>query len=129
MSQRSSASPKAMASSLSCIARRPASLFIFLLRWISVCRTAIDFEGLQDGDSLTNQLPGLTFINTTVLTSGFSLNEFDFPPYSRVNFVFDDGGPIDISFDTPISLFFAHFSRNVDVTKIYLWTLLLGEVK
>lgn len=60
--------------------------------------TVIDFESLVDGDSVTTQFAGLTFQNTLVLTAGVSLNEFDLPPKSGVNVVFDDGGPIIISF-------------------------------
>ena len=62
--------------------------------------TVINFDGLSDLDSVTTQLPGLTFTNTTVLKAGFSLNEFDFPPHSGTNVVVDDGGPISVVFDT-----------------------------
>src|SRR5215831_7087763 len=62
--------------------------------------TTIDFESLSDSDSVTIQISGLTFSHTTVLTAGISLNEFEFPPHSGANVVFDDGGPITIGFAT-----------------------------
>jgi len=64
----------------------------------------IDFEGLSEGTSVTNQFPGLVFTNATVLTSGAvggSLNELEFPPHSGNNVVFDDGGPITVTFTVP----------------------------
>jgi hypothetical protein len=61
----------------------------------------VDFEALNDGDAVTNQFPGLAFSDTTVLVAGVSLNEFEFPPHSGTNVVFDDGGAISIVFGTP----------------------------
>jgi hypothetical protein len=66
----------------------------------------LDFETLPDLQPVTNQFAGLTFANTTALVSGAvggSLNEIDFPPLSGVVVVFDDGGPITITFTSPIS--------------------------
>jgi hypothetical protein len=60
----------------------------------------INFDSLADLTSVTTQFSGLTFGNTTVLTAGFSLNEFEFPPLSGMNVVFDDGGRMGIVFDT-----------------------------
>lgn len=68
----------------------------------------IDFETfpdstpILDSTAITTQFPGLTFTNTTVITAGISLNEFEFPPYSGVNVAFDDGGPITIDFASPV---------------------------
>jgi hypothetical protein len=64
--------------------------------------TTIDFEGLIEGTAVTNQFSGLTFSNSTVLTAGSSLNEIDYPPKSGTNVIYDDGGPITISFSTPV---------------------------
>jgi hypothetical protein len=64
--------------------------------------STVTFEELSDGTILTSQYPGLTFTNATVLTAGISLNEFDFPPYSGANVIFDDGGPISVVFDAPV---------------------------
>jgi PEP-CTERM motif len=63
--------------------------------------TIVDFETLNDSDVLTNQIAGLMFSNSTVLTAGVSLNEIDFPPRSGSNVVFDDGGAISIVFSAP----------------------------
>jgi len=51
----------------------------------------LNFEGLGDLDSVTNQF-GLMFAKTVVLTPVISLNEIDFTPHSGVNVVSDDGG-------------------------------------
>jgi hypothetical protein len=64
--------------------------------------TVIDFEGLIEGTSVTNQYSGMTFSNSTVLTAGSSLNEIDYPPESGTNVIFDDGGPISMTFSTPV---------------------------
>jgi hypothetical protein len=61
-----------------------------------------DFEEFEDFTPLTTEISGLTFSNTTVLSAGISLNEFEFPPKSGVNVVVDDSGPIEISFATPV---------------------------
>jgi hypothetical protein len=64
----------------------------------------IDFESLSDSEIVTTQYAGVgvTFSNATALTAGISLNEFDFPPNSGVNVVYDEGGPMTISFDIPV---------------------------
>jgi len=76
----------------------------------------IDFEGLSDGTSVTNQYPEIFFSNATVLTAGVSLNELDFPPNSGVNVVFDDGGPISISFSLPVTSFGGYFTYAEPLT-------------
>jgi hypothetical protein len=73
----------------------------------------IDFEGLADQTSITNQYPGLLFSDTTVLTAGISLNEHEFPPHSGHNVAFDDGGPVSILFDAPVLSFGAYFTYDV----------------
>lgn len=72
--------------------------------------TVIDFDSLLDGDTVTTQFAGLTFQNTLVLTAGVSLNEFDFPPKSGLNVVFDGGGPIIISFISPMASVSGYFT-------------------
>ncbi|MHC1743304.1 MAG: PEP-CTERM sorting domain-containing protein [Syntrophobacteraceae bacterium] len=63
----------------------------------------IDFETLTDSDVVTNQFAdqGVTFTNATVLTAGISLNELEFPPTSGFSVVFDDGGPMTLTFSVP----------------------------
>ena len=72
----------------------------------------ITFEGLADGTSVgsTYSSAGLTFTNATVLTAGISLNEFDFPPHSGTNVATDDGGPLTISFASPVDSFSGYFT-------------------
>lgn len=76
----------------------------------------IDFEGLTDGQSVTTQYPNVTFQNATVLTAGLSLNEFETPPFSGTNVVFDDGGPIQINFLSPVTSVGGFFSYSSGLT-------------
>lgn len=78
--------------------------------------TLITFEQFTDGEQLTNQIPGVLFSNTEVATAGISLNEFEFPPHSGKNVAFDNGGPITITFSSPISLFSGYFTYSVPLT-------------
>ncbi len=77
---------------------------------------SIDFEGLADGTLITNQYPALTFSNAIVLTAGISLNEFEFPPFSGTNVASDSGGPVGISFMSPLSSFAGYFTYAVPLT-------------
>jgi hypothetical protein len=72
--------------------------------------TTIGFEGFPDSTILTAQYPGLTFTNTIILTSGISLNEFEFPPYAGTNVASDNNGPITIDFSTPVTSFSGYFT-------------------
>jgi hypothetical protein len=83
---------------------------------LSASQVTLDFEGLADGASLTTQYHGLTFTNTTVITAGISLNEFEFPPHSGTNVVFDDGGPISIAFASPVQSFGGYFTYGEPLT-------------
>ena len=76
----------------------------------------ITFDTLGDLEPVTNQFlgtAGVTFSNATILTSGISLNELEFPPVSDPNVVVDDGGPISIAFATPASSFAGFFTYTV----------------
>ncbi len=57
--------------------------------------TTLNFEGFPGSTILTTQYPGLTFSNTIILTSGISLNEFEFPPHSGVSVVSENGATDD----------------------------------
>lgn len=80
--------------------------------------TTIDFEGLDDSTVITNQYPGAVFTNTIAISSGVSLNEFEFPPRSGKNVAFDDGGPITITFPAGVSAFAGYFTykTKLDLT-------------
>lgn len=92
-------------------------LVLFTLMVVPVqADTVLNFEQFTDGTRLTNQVPGLTFTNTTVLTAGISLNELEFPPHSGTNVATDDGGPITIAFAAPVSSFSGYFTYTVPLT-------------
>ncbi len=78
--------------------------------------TVIGFEGFADSTPFTTPLPGLTFTNATVLTSGVSLNDLEFPPRSGDNVVFDAGGLMTIAFATPQARVGGFFTYSVPVT-------------
>jgi hypothetical protein len=82
-----------------------------LLSWCSLSAAeTLNFEGFPDGTLLTNQYPNFTFSNVIILTSGISLNEFEFPPHSGVNVVSDNNGPMVIGFLTSVVSFGAYFT-------------------
>jgi hypothetical protein len=66
--------------------------------------TIQNFAGFADSTVLTNQISGLTFTNATILTSGISLNELQYPPYSgSLNVVSNPtASSITITFATPV---------------------------
>jgi hypothetical protein len=76
----------------------------------------IDFEGFADSTPLTTEIAGLTFTNATVISAGISLNEFEFPPFSGTNVVFDDGGPTTIAFAEPVFSVGGFFTYLVRLT-------------
>lgn len=78
----------------------------------AACATPItyDFDAFGDATALTSQYAGLAFGNATVLLSGWSLNEFAFPPASGAGVVFDDGGPIVITFASAVQSVFGRFT-------------------
>lgn len=70
----------------------------------------LSFDGFPDSTILTTQYPGVTFSNAITLTAGISLNEFEFPPYSGMNVVSDNGGPMSVMFSTPVTSFGGYFT-------------------
>lgn len=78
----------------------------------------VTFEGLGDGTSVTNQFAGVLFFNATILTAGASLNEFEFPPNSGTNVVFDSGSPLSITFASPVSSVGGYFTYATQLTII-----------
>lgn len=92
---------------------------VFLGAWgpqSAQAQSTIDFEGLPDSTTLATQIPGLTFSNAVVLTSGITLNEFETPPRSGSNVAGDDGAPMQIVFDSPVALASAFFTYSVPLT-------------
>ena len=74
------------------------------------------FDTFLDSTILTTQYGGATFANAIVLGTGVTLNEFEFPPHSGSNVLSDNGGPIAVSFTSPISSFSGYFTYSVPVT-------------
>ena len=79
----------------------------------------LDFESLTDLEQVTSQFSGLTFQNTIAFASGTiggTLNEFEFLPQSGFIVVSDDGGPITITFATPVLSLSGYFTYLAPVT-------------
>ena len=90
-------------------------LFLFA-RPLLADTITINFEGFADGTAITTQYAGITFSNATIQTAGVSLNEFEFPPHSGVNVVFDNGGPITITFGSAVTGVGAFFTYAMPLT-------------
>jgi len=113
--------------------RLPATTLLVcvgLLGIPAVKGATLDFEGILDLTPLSNQYSGVTFSNATVITSGLSLNEFEFPPFSGTSVIFDDGGLIGLSFLSPVSTFSGYFTYNSALTLTFYGpgATLLGTV-
>jgi hypothetical protein len=96
------------------IQRQPAVGAVITLDF----ETFPDASVITDSTPITTQFPGLTFTNTTVITAGITLNEFELPPNSGHNVAFDDGGPISISFATPTLSFSGYFTYYEQLTML-----------
>lgn len=93
-------------------------VLFLLLKSATASATLIDFESLPDLSSVTNQYAsqGVTFANTISLTSGFSLNEFSYPPHSGQVVVGDDNAPIEMMFTNPANNISAWFTYSDSLT-------------
>ncbi|WP_281560541.1 S8 family serine peptidase [Thalassomonas sp. RHCl1] len=94
------------------------AIFAAIMLTTSALATAIPitFDTLSDLEAVTTQYPGLTFSGATVLTAGISLNEFEFPPVSGDNVVFDQFGLIEVLFDTPVFSVSGLFTYSVGLS-------------
>jgi hypothetical protein len=90
-----------------------------LLRITSAGALTIDFEGPSDSTVLTNEYTGVIFSNATVITSGITLNESEFPPHSGTNAIFYDGGAMTIAFSTPMTNVGAYFTYGFSLTLFF----------
>jgi hypothetical protein len=86
------------------------ALFLCSAACASASTITLDFEGFPDSTVLSTQYAGFTFADAIILTAGVSLNEFEFPPYSGVNVVSDNGGPMSIDFSSPATSFGGYFT-------------------
>jgi hypothetical protein len=96
--------------------RWAAALFLLFSAAVLARADAISFEDRSDSESVTNQYLGLVFSNATAIKAGVSLNEFSFPPHSGNTVVFDDGGPLSLTFASPVSQFSAYFTYTTQLT-------------
>ena len=64
----------------------------FLFFPLSAAATLINFDTLSDSEAVTNQFAD--FFKQQGADCGVWVNEFEFPPRSGLNVVFDDGGRI-----------------------------------
>jgi hypothetical protein len=70
----------------------------------------IDFDALADGEAVTDQFLDILFSNATVITAGVSLNEFELPPLSGSNVIFDSGGSMRIDFSDAVTSVGGYFT-------------------
>jgi hypothetical protein len=87
-----------------------------LSRQVLAQPTTLTFDNLSDSTTVTNQFQGLAFKNAAAISAGISLNEFEFPPHSGANVVFDSGGAMTITFSSPIQSFAGYFTYSVPLT-------------
>ena len=76
----------------------------------------LNFDAFADSTILTNQYPGFQFTNTSILTAGLSLNEIEFPTRSGTNVATDTGGPMAITFTSPVLTFSGFFTYSSALT-------------
>lgn len=94
------------------------ALLLAVLTGQPALATVLTFEGIPDSTPITTEFPGFTFTNATVITAGITLNEFEFPPHSGDNVVFDDGSLIITVFDSPQASVAGFFTYLVPITLI-----------
>lgn len=83
---------------------------------LSADTVVLSFDSFPDSTILTTQYPGVTFTNAMILTSGISLNEFEFPPHSMPSVVSDNNGPMSIEFANAIQSFGGYFTYTEGLT-------------
>jgi hypothetical protein len=106
-----------------------ALAFILFASPASAVPITYDFEEFLDGDSVSTLLAPLgatvTITNAAAITAGISLNDFDFPPVSGSNVIFDSGGAVSVAFSQAVSSFSGFFTYNAPVSV----TAFLGGVQ
>lgn len=76
----------------------------------------IDFDAIDELTDVTTQYAGTMFGNATVLTAGSTLNEFELPPHSGSNGVYDNGGSMFVSFVDPLFSVGGYFTYLAPIT-------------
>jgi hypothetical protein len=74
--------------------------------------TVIDFDALPDSTPIRDfyQSAGVSFVRATAVTTGVSLNEFEFPPRSGKNAAFDNSGTVILNFAFPVARVGGYFT-------------------
>lgn len=72
----------------------------------------LTFEGFADMTVLTTQYAGINFQGATILSKGGSLNDYDFPPHSGINVIYNPTGPMQLVFATAIDYFSGYVTYN-----------------
>jgi hypothetical protein len=74
--------------------------------------TVIDFDALPDSTPVRDfyQSAGISFVRATAVTTGVSLNEFEFPPRSGKNVAFDNSGTVILTFTFPVARVGGYFT-------------------
>ena len=85
---------------------------------LTVSAVTLDFEDLSEATLVTDQYLslGVSFERAGVLTAGFTLLEWEFPPHSGSNVIFDDGGPLTIRFTGPATQVETYITYAAPVT-------------
>lgn len=90
--------------------------------------TTLDFEGLAEGALAPNTFAGVTISGGQVLTSGISLNEFEFPPKSGLNVLSNVGSQTSFDFSGFVTSFSAYVTGTGVVSlSLYDGVTLLGS--
>ena len=90
--------------------------FLFCSQVALAGSITVDFEGIADSTSLTNQYTGLLFSGANAITAGLSLSDVEFPPRSGTSVAVNTGGPITIAFTTPVLTFGGYFTYTSPIT-------------
>lgn len=72
----------------------------------------IGFEEIADDTPVRDfyeAREGVSFNLATVISTGLSLNELEFPAHGGTNVAYENTGPVTISFQAPMRYFFAFF--------------------
>ena len=99
-----------------CAAILPVVLAVAVPASLGAGTVTPDFEGFSDTTVLATQYPGLTFSDATVISAGITLNEFELPPHSGTNVVFDDGGPVSMGLVASVVSFSNYFTYYEPIT-------------
>jgi hypothetical protein len=106
---------------------RPMHIFLVLaLLFIPLTAQALtlDFEDLPEETFVTDQYLslGVSFEHAIILTAGVNLDDYDYPPHSGSNVLSDSGGPVMMTFSTPMAYFSLHTTYGLPLTISILGT-------